>query len=70
MGQETHIVIIGSELFDAIGKYLPLAEIGKINAEAHQEAQKLLPNTSGTSEHLNIAIGYKLALIRKYNNDN
>jgi len=67
MGQETHIILIGAELFDSIGKDLPLAEIGKINAEAHREAQNLLPNTSGTSEHLNIAIGYKLALIKKYN---
>ena len=69
MGQETHIVIIGAELFDSIGKDLPLNEIGKINAEAYKEAQKLLPNTSGTSEHLNIAIGYKLALVKKYNDN-
>lgn len=69
MGQEAHTVIIGSELFDSIGKDLPLNQIGKINAEANREAARLLPNTSGTSEHLNIAIGYKLALIKKYNDN-
>lgn len=64
MGQEiTSVHGISYEFFDSIGKDLPLAEIAKINAEAQDEAQKALPNTSGTSYHLAIAIGYKLAMV-------
>ena len=64
MGQEvlTHPTI-GYELFDSIGKDLPYDVIGKIDAEAHAEAARILPHTSGTSYHLAIAIGYKMAKI-------
>ena len=64
MGQEaTSILGISYEFFDSIGKGLPSADIAKINAAAMQEAQKALPETSGTSYHLAIAIGYKLAMV-------
>jgi len=67
MGQETLThPTVGWELFDSIGKDLPTAEIAKINAEAHAEAQKALPITYGTSYHLAIAIGYKLAMVNHY----
>jgi hypothetical protein len=64
MGQEvlTHPTI-GNELFDSIGKDLPYDVIAKINAEAQAAAEKALPHTSGTSYHLAIAIGYKLAKV-------
>ncbi len=65
MGQELQTHTIGNELFDSIGKGLGLDIIAKINAEAYAEAQKALPHTSGTSYHLAIAIGYKLAKVNQ-----
>jgi hypothetical protein len=64
MGQEvTSVHGISYEFFDSIGKHLPLSEIGKINAEAKKATEVALPDTSGTSYHLAIAIGYKLAMV-------
>lgn len=65
MGQELQAHTIGWELFDSIGSHLPADTIAKISAESHEEAQKVLPHTSGTSYHLAIAIGYKLAKVNQ-----
>ena len=60
--------MLGTELFDSIGKDLPMDVIGKINATAMQKADELLTGTTGTSYHLAIAIGIKCALVEQHIN--
>lgn len=60
--------MMGNELFDSIGKELPMDVIGKINATAMQKADEMLQGTSGTSYHLAIAIGIKWALVNQHIN--
>lgn len=68
MGQIIHGAI-SYDFFDSIGKHLPISKIARIDSEAQEAAQKVLSETSGTSYHLAIAIGYKLAQIKEWDDD-
>jgi len=57
--------MMGNELFDSIGKDLPMNVLGNINAAAMQGADELLTGTTGTSYHLAIAIGIKYAKVQQ-----